>query len=128
MDAVRGAARAHGVRRCVTLPVSCAFHSRLMRAAQPAMRAALAQVPLASLAMDAGPGLVANVTATEVRDAEAIRELLVEHVSAPVRWADSVRYCRDNAVTRCASGGAPASHPARFHNDKHHRHIAHPGL
>lgn len=41
---------------------------------------------------DAAVPVVANVTASAVTDAAALRALLVEQVYSPVLWEDSVRY------------------------------------
>jgi [acyl-carrier-protein] S-malonyltransferase len=43
--------------------------------------------------------LVANVTASAVSDANAIRDLLVEQVTGTVRWRESVLYMKDQGVT-----------------------------
>lgn len=80
------AAKARGARRVVPLPVSAPFHCRLLEPAADAMRDALEGVVLAA----PDPPLVANVTAAPVRDPNAIRGLLVEQVTATVRWRESV--------------------------------------
>ena len=80
------AAKARGARRVVPLPVSAPFHCRLLAPAADAMRDALEGVVLAA----PDPPLVANVTAAPVRDPNAIRGLLVEQVTATVRWRESV--------------------------------------
>ena len=80
------AAKARGARRVVPLPVSAPFHCRLLEPAAAAMRDALEGVVLAA----PDPPLVANVTAAPVRDPNAIRGLLVEQVTATVRWRESV--------------------------------------
>jgi [acyl-carrier-protein] S-malonyltransferase len=43
--------------------------------------------------------LVANVTASTVRDAVQIRSLLVEQVTGQVRWRESVEYMAAEGVT-----------------------------
>ena len=80
------AAKARGARRVVPLPVSAPFHCRLLEPAADAMRDALEGVVLTA----PDPPLVANVTAAPVRDPNAIRGLLVEQVTATVRWRESV--------------------------------------
>ena len=80
------AAKARGARRVVPLPVSAPFHCRLLAPAADAMRDALEGVVLAA----PDPPIVANVTAAPVRDPNAIRGLLVEQVTATVRWRESV--------------------------------------
>ena len=80
------AAKAHGARRVVPLPVSAPFHCRLLEPAAEAMREALDSVVLGP----PDPPLIANVTAAPVSDPNAIRRLLVEQVTATVRWRESV--------------------------------------
>lgn len=83
-----------GAKRAIVLPVSAPFHCALMAPAAEAMAAALEQAQL-----DApGLPLVANVTAATVSDPATIRDLLVEQVTATVRWRESVLYMRDQGV------------------------------
>ena len=81
-----GLARTRGARHSVLLPVSAPFHCALMQPAAEAMAAALADADLAAPFVP----LVANVTAAPVADPAAIRGLLVEQVTAMVRWRESV--------------------------------------
>jgi [acyl-carrier-protein] S-malonyltransferase len=72
--------------RAMPLPVSAPFHCPLMRPAADAMAEALGSAHLQ-------PPLVpvyANVTAAPVADPEEIKRLLVEQVTAAVRWRESV--------------------------------------
>jgi [acyl-carrier-protein] S-malonyltransferase len=50
--------------------------------------------------------LVANVTAEAVRDAHRVRRLLVEQVTAMVRWRDSVLYMKEKGVSSFVELGA----------------------
>ncbi len=95
-------AKAKGAKRAVMLPVSAPFHSPLMEPAARAMEAALASTAMRSPSVP----LVANVTATEVRDAETIRKLLVEQVTGRVRWRESVMYLGAQGVTGALELGA----------------------
>jgi [acyl-carrier-protein] S-malonyltransferase len=79
-------AKAKGAKRAMMLNVSAPFHSPLMQPAAERMRAALSEV---TIRPPAAP-LVANVTATEVSEPETIRRLLVEQITARVRWRESV--------------------------------------
>lgn len=76
-------ARDAGARRAIRLNVSGAFHSPLMRDAQPGLAAAL---DAAALGEPAFP-IVSNVTAEPVRDPATARRLLVEQLTSPVRWS-----------------------------------------
>lgn len=97
-----GLARDAGVRRCVRLPVSAPFHSRMMAPAAEVMRTALESTPMARPAVP----VVANVTAAPVEDVDEIRGLLVEQVTAMVRWRESVLAMRDAGVDTLIEIGA----------------------
>ncbi len=91
-----------GAKRAIVLPVSAPFHCALMGPAAEAMAVALEQAQL-----DApGLPLVANVTAATVSDPATIRDLLVEQVTATVRWRESVLYMRDQGVESLIELGA----------------------
>ena len=79
-------AKAQGVRRAMLLPVSAPFHCALMSPAAEAMAEALKDVALAPPV----PPVVANVSARKETDPGEIRALLVEQVTAMVRWRESV--------------------------------------
>lgn len=75
-------AKTRGAKRAIPLSVSGAFHSPLMRSAVDGLRTALDDVPLA----DPRVPVVANVTAEPVTDSLTARRLLLEQLTAPVRW------------------------------------------
>lgn len=89
------AAIAAGARRVVPLVVSGPFHSILMEPAKEKLQKTLMEVSI----QEAKVPLVANVTATSVTEANAIRDLLVEQVASPVLWEDTVRYLLAQGVT-----------------------------
>jgi len=94
--------KAKGVKRAMPLPVSAPFHCKLMAPAADAMAEALAATaPRAPLVP-----LVANVTAASVSDPVAIRELLVEQVTATVRWRESVQVMVADGVDTFVELGA----------------------
>ncbi len=96
-------AKARGVKRAIPLPVSAPFHCAMMRPAADAMAEALAETPIAPPIVP----LVANVTAEPVSDPVVIRSLLVQQVTATVRWRESVAFMADRGVTtfvECGSG------------------------
>jgi len=80
------AAKEHGIKRGILLPVSAPFHCSLMAPAAEAMEEALAE---ASILPPVVP-VFANVTAAPVSDVDEIRELLVQQVTGTVRWRESV--------------------------------------
>ena len=75
-----------GAKRAILLPVSAPFHCALMAPAADVMADALADVVLQPPRI----ALVANVSAEAVQQPEALRRLLVEQVTAMVRWRESV--------------------------------------
>ena len=91
----------HGVRRSIGLPVSAPFHCSLMAPAADAMAEALADT---EIAVPSTP-LVSNVTAEPMTEPDEIRRLLVEQVTAMVRWRESILYLRDHGVEAIAELG-----------------------
>lgn len=89
-------AKAKGAKKAIPLTVSGAFHSSLMIDAQPGLRSALEQIEVKAPAMT----VVSNVTAQPHGTPEQIRDRLVEQVTSPVRWEQSMRYLLDNGFTR----------------------------
>ncbi len=88
--------------RAVMLPVSAPFHCALMRPAADAMAAALEKTEF----RDPAVAVIANVTAAPVRDAATVRRLLVEQVTAMVRWHESVLYMKGQDVDTLVEIGA----------------------
>jgi [acyl-carrier-protein] S-malonyltransferase len=95
-------AKTKGGKRAMLLPVSAPFHCPLMKPAADAMAEALAHVTIKSPSVP----LVANVTAATVVDPEEIKRLLVQQVTAPVRWRESVLMMRDAGVDTLTELGA----------------------
>lgn len=91
-----------GARRSVMLPVSAPFHCALMAPAADVMAEALADVVIQPPQLP----LVANVTAHETSKPDEIRRLLVDQVTAMVRWRESVLYMEARGVTSIVELGA----------------------
>jgi [acyl-carrier-protein] S-malonyltransferase len=70
--------------RVVFLPVSAPFHSSLMRSAQERLAQDLARVAFKRPRFP----VYSNVTASPEEDPERIKALLLEQITAPVRWVD----------------------------------------
>jgi [acyl-carrier-protein] S-malonyltransferase len=94
-------AKAKGIKRAMALNVSAPFHSPMMQPAADKMREALAAVTIRPPAVP----VVANVTAAEVSEPEMIRRLLVEQVTARVRWRESVLAFRALGVVMTVEAG-----------------------
>lgn len=95
-------AKEKGIKRSILLPVSAPFHCALMKPAADVMEERLAAT---AIAVPEVP-LVANVTAAEVRDPDRIRELLVEQVTAMVRWRECVLTMKEAGVDTLVELGA----------------------
>lgn len=80
-------ARKSGAKRAVLLNVSGAFHSPLMRIAQDGLQKQLATIEVVAPRFP----VVSNVTAQPVAEAGEALRLLVEQLTSPVRWTDTVR-------------------------------------
>jgi [acyl-carrier-protein] S-malonyltransferase len=80
-------AKARGVKRAMLLPVSAPFHCALMAPVADVMSGALENAPPLAPAVP----VIANVSAAKATDPSAIIGLLVEQVTATVRWRESVQ-------------------------------------
>ena len=79
-------ARGRGAKKTVLLPVSAPFHCALMAKAAERLAVDLAVLPI----RDARAPVVQNIGARPESRAEALRAALVEQVTRPVRWVESV--------------------------------------
>lgn len=97
-------AKTAGAKIAKKLAVSAPFHCSLMKPAAERLAAALADV---AVMVPAVP-VVANVTAEPTQDPARIKELLVEQVTAPVRWEESVQTIAKLGVGRAFELGSGA--------------------
>ncbi|MGH6886282.1 MAG: ACP S-malonyltransferase [Geminicoccales bacterium] len=95
-------AKARGALRSMLLPVSAPFHCRLLAPAALAMQDALASIRFAAPAVP----LVANVTAAPETDPSRFAPLLVEQVTARVRWRESLLAMASQGVDGTVELGA----------------------
>ncbi len=95
-------AKSKGCKRGMLLPVSAPFHCSLMQPAADAMKDALEKVSFATPVVP----LVANVLASEITEPGAIKQRLVEQVTALVRWRESVQYMKASGVEALIECGA----------------------
>jgi [acyl-carrier-protein] S-malonyltransferase len=91
-----------GIKRAIMLPVSAPFHCPLMQPAAEELAEALAELRILPPAVP----LIANVTAAPVKDPDRIRRLLVEQVTALVRWRESVLAMKEAGVDTVVELGA----------------------
>ena len=87
-------AKAKGVKRSILLPVSAPFHCTMMTPAADVMARELAAIVIEKPIIP----IIPNVSAEARTDPDEIRELLVDQVTARVRWRESVLFMRDNGV------------------------------
>tara|TARA_B100002051_G_scaffold170188_1_gene160894 strand:- start:962 stop:1888 length:927 start_codon:yes stop_codon:yes gene_type:complete len=72
----------------IKLPVSAPFHCELMRPATNKMQEIINQSKLNLPKFK----VVSNVTASEYKDTEEIKKLLISQIESPVRWRESIQY------------------------------------
>ncbi|WP_134700339.1 ACP S-malonyltransferase [Ammoniphilus sp. YIM 78166] len=87
-------AKKQGAKRAIPLNVSGPFHSSLLQPASEQLKSKLSGISIS----DASVPVVANVSARELTKAEDIFTSLVEQVSSPVLWEDSVMYMSEQGV------------------------------
>jgi [acyl-carrier-protein] S-malonyltransferase len=90
------AARAKGAKKAIPLPVAGAYHSPLMATAQPKLAAGLAAVTWHAPRVP----VVSNVTAQPHGAVSTIPGVLVQQVTASVRWEASIRHLLGQGFTR----------------------------
>lgn len=90
-----------GARRVAPLPVSAPFHTSLMKPAGDELAEIMADIDFKS----PGIPIVHNVNASIENSGDAIRELMIEQTSAPVRWTDCIGYMVDQGVEQTIECG-----------------------
>ncbi|ADW21218.1 ACP S-malonyltransferase [Thermus scotoductus] len=88
--------------RVVFLPVSAPFHSSLMAPAKERLAQDLAQVTLKKPRFP----VYSNVTAKPEEDPGRIRQLLLEQITAPVRWVEILKDMERRGVRRFLEFGS----------------------
>ena len=87
--------KAAGAKRALKLPVGGAFHSALMEPAREELKSAIEttrfHVPVCPVYQ--------NVNAKAVMDGEEIKNNLIEQLTSPVRWTQSVQAMIDDGAT-----------------------------
>jgi [acyl-carrier-protein] S-malonyltransferase len=104
IDRAVAAAKPAGAKIAKKLDVSAPFHCALMQPAADRLAAALEPILVSTPRVP----VVANVTAAPTEDPAEIKRLLVEQVTAPVRWEESVQRLAADGVTRAYELGSGA--------------------
>lgn len=93
--------KAAGAKRALILPVGGAFHSALMGPAKEDLKAAIEStifhVPACSVYQ--------NVVARAVFDKEEIKKNLIEQLTGPVRWTQSIQAMINDGASRFTEAG-----------------------
>jgi [acyl-carrier-protein] S-malonyltransferase len=84
-----------GASKVVPLPVSAPFHSALMKPAADALAEVLGPIEIGELSAP----VVTNVEAKPNRDRARVKQLLIDQVTAPVRWVECVQHLTSNGET-----------------------------
>jgi [acyl-carrier-protein] S-malonyltransferase len=98
VDAVNAACakmKEAGAKRALVLPVGGAFHSPLMQPAREELAEAIAATHFAQTICP----VVQNATATIESDPEVIKKNLIDQLTAPVRWTQSVQVMVNAGIT-----------------------------
>lgn len=95
VEAATAALKARGAKRLLPLPVSAPFHCALMAPVKPRLDEVLAK---ATFTKPRFP-IVSNVEAVANDDATRIRSLLVEQVTAPVRFTEIAGFLIEHGVS-----------------------------
>jgi [acyl-carrier-protein] S-malonyltransferase len=86
--------QARGARRIVPLKIGGAFHSPLVAPAATRLQVALEQVTLRPLQIP----VAFNVDAGVYQDVASVRRLMLEQLTAPVRWVQCIQTLWDRGV------------------------------
>jgi [acyl-carrier-protein] S-malonyltransferase len=95
-------AKERGAKMSVELKVSAPFHSPLMRPARVGMEPIIAALQVRPLRV----GVIANVTAEVNHDLGRVKPLLLEQITAPVRWEESMTLMEGSGATAALEFGA----------------------
>jgi [acyl-carrier-protein] S-malonyltransferase len=89
-------AKEKGAKRALPLPVSAPFHCSLMVPAGERLADVLTAVDVNPMSLP----VISNVEASPNQDETRVRELLIQQVSAPVRWEETAQFMVDSGVER----------------------------
>ncbi|MFH1807986.1 MAG: ACP S-malonyltransferase [Pseudomonadota bacterium] len=90
-----------GAKRAMPLPVSAPFHCALMEPVRGRLREVLQPLTVGALSVP----VITNVEAYPNQDAGRVVQLLLDQVTRPVRWVESVHKMQELGVDRCLELG-----------------------
>lgn len=91
-----------GFRRVIPLTVQGAYHSRLMMPAREAFALEMPKLKIRAPRVT----VFSNVTGKAVHDPELIRELLIQQITAPVRWENCMQSAQKLGIQHFYECGA----------------------
>ena len=92
----------HGAKRALLLNVGGAFHSPIMASAADELKSTIEKISFQSAAIK----IFQNVTAMSYTDANQIKNNLIDQLTGPVKWAQTIKNMLDNGVTKFVEIGA----------------------
>jgi [acyl-carrier-protein] S-malonyltransferase len=95
------AAKAHGAKRAMMLPVSAPFHSSLLQPAADKLASYLEKVPVSAPRIP----MVNNVDVAMESEPQRIKQALARQACKPVRWVEVVRRIAAEGITHVAECG-----------------------
>ena len=101
IDKACEALKAAGARRALVLPVGGAFHSPLMASAKEQLEAAIRKTTFHAPVCP----VYQNVAACAVTSADQIRLNLIDQLTSPVRWTQSVKAMTADGAARYTESG-----------------------
>lgn len=96
--------RPAGAKLAKKLPVSAPFHCSLMKPAADRLEVAMVGFAITAPTVP----VVANVTAEPTQDPAQLQRLLIQQVTAPVRWEESIQCIAKLGVTKAYELGSGA--------------------
>ena len=93
--------KAAGAKRALVLPVGGAFHSPLMEPAKEELQQAINNTRF----MPPTCPVYQNVSAKGVLDKDEIRQNLIDQLTAPVKWTQSVKAMIEDGASRFTESG-----------------------
>jgi [acyl-carrier-protein] S-malonyltransferase len=104
VDRAIAEAKPAGAKLAKKLTVSAPFHCSMMKPAAEKLAAAMADLVINTPTVP----VIANVTAEPTTDKARIKELLVQQVTAPVRWEESIECAAKLGVVKAYELGSGA--------------------
>lgn len=93
--------KAAGAKRALMLPVGGAFHSKLMEPAKKELKAAIESTTFHTPSCS----VYQNVVAKAIFDKEEIKQNLIDQLTGPVRWSQSIRAMINDGASKFTEAG-----------------------